>query len=379
LKIAFLILEIHPNAGQTYNIAEIIKYLLSYHQDWEISVLTHRIYYPLVDGIDNNRVKIIKLNRYYSSIILRGKIAKMLMNYDVLYIKGSYPYVFPAVKSGKPTILVVHQMDSPKLFTKAVPKIKTILSNIMTGYVIKKPKIVVTVTDELASFYQRKYGIRLHVIEDQIPDIYFSSQRGNTIEEHGVIKLLTVGNWDGFKGRKRHEVLLEYFAAAVKFMPNIHLTMCGLSNNNLKELNKLLIEMNLLGNVSLKGYVKEDELYSIYLSNDIYVTATTFEGFYRQIVEAFATGMPAVVFDSREFTGDPSKSASVNHVLKSGAGEIYKDAETFILAINKVMLNYKDYSNKAKSYASNFSSQVLGKKTEDLIINAVSDRISEKL
>lgn len=203
MKIAFLILEIHPNAGQTYNIAEIIKYLLSSHQDWEISVLTHRIYYPLVDGIDDNRVKIIKLNRYYSSMIFRGKIARMLMNYDVLYIKGNYPYVFPAVKSGKPTILVVHQMDSPKLFTKAVPKIKTILSNIMTGYVIKKPKIVVTVTDELASFYQRKYGIRLHVIEDQIPDLYFSSQRGNTIEEHGIIKLLTVGIWDGFKGRKK--------------------------------------------------------------------------------------------------------------------------------------------------------------------------------
>ena len=233
MKIAFLIGEIHPNAGQTYGIAEVIRYLLSAHPDWEISVLTNRIYYPLVKGIDDNRVKIIKLNQYYSAMIFRGKLARMLRKYDIMYIKGNYPYVFPAIKSGKPTILVVHQMDSPKLFPKAVPKIKVILANIMTGYVIKKPKIVVTVTDELASFYQKKYRIKLLVIEDQIPNPYFSSQRRSAIEEHKIIKLLTVGNWDGYNGRKRHEVLLSYFAAAVKSKRNLHLTMCGLSNGNL--------------------------------------------------------------------------------------------------------------------------------------------------
>lgn len=372
LKIAFLIGEIHPNAGQTYTIAEIIRYLLSAHPDWEISVLTHRIYYPLVNGIDDNRVKIIKLNQYYRAMIFRGKLARMLMKYDILYIKGNYPYVFPAIKSRKPTVLVVHQIDSPKLFTKVIPKIKIILANIMTGYVIKKPNIVVTVTDELASFYQKKYGIKLHLIEDQIPDLYFSSQRKSAISEHEIIRLLTVGHWDGYNGRKRHEVLLSYFAVAVKSMPNIRLNMCGLSTVNVKELSKLVVEMNLLGKVNLKGYMKDEELYSEYLSNDIYVTATTFEGFYRQVVEGFATSMPALVFDSREFVGDPSSSAAVNHVVKSGAGEIYNDTETFILSLKKIIGNYFDYSNKAKMYASNFSSQVVGKKTEEMIRNAVS-------
>jgi glycosyltransferase involved in cell wall biosynthesis len=378
MKIAFLIIEIHPNAGQTYNIAEIIRYLLSAHPDWEISILTNRIYYPLVKGIDDNRVKIIKIDQYYTAIIFRGKIARMLMNYDFLYIKGNYPYVFPAIKSGKPTALVVHQIDSPKLSTNSIAKIKIILANIMTGYVIRKPKFVVTVTDELASFYQKKYGIKLHVIEDQIPDFYFSSQRRSVIEEGRIIKLLTVGNWDGFNGRKRHEFLLSYFAAAVKSLPNIRLNMCGLSTENIKELNKLVVEMNLLGKVNLKEYMKDEELYLEYLSNDIYVTATTFEGFYRQVVEGFATGMPAVVFDSREFVGDTSKSASVNHVLKSGAGEIYKDAETFILSLKNVMQNYMNYSIKAIKYASNFSSHVLGKKTEGLILSAVSYRKTEE-
>ena len=372
LKIAFLIGEIHPNAGQTYNIAEIIKYLLFTHPNWEISVFTKRIYYPLVEGIDDNRVKIIKLDQYYTAIILRAKLANILKEYDVLYVKGNYPYVFPAIRTGKPTILVVHQMDSPKLFTGAIPKIKIIFSNLMTGYVIKKPDLVVTVTDELSSFYQKKYGIKVQVIEDQISDLYFRSRLRNAIDEHGIIKLLTVGNWDGFNGRKRHEVLLSYFAAAVKSMPNIHLNICGLSGDNIEKLNKLVVEMNLLENVGLKGYLKDDELLSAYQSCDIYVTATTFEGFYRQVVEGFATGMPALVFDSREIVGDPSSTASVNHVLKSGAGEIYDDSETFISSLKKMTHNYMDYPTKAEMYADNFSSQVVGKKTEEMIRNAVS-------
>lgn len=374
-----MILEIHPNAGQTYTIAEIIRYLLSAHPDWEISVLTNRIYYPLVKGIDDNRVKIIKLDQYYSAMIFRGKIARMLKKYDFLYIKGNYPYVFPAIKSGKPAALVVHQIDKPKLFTSSISKIKIILTNIMTGYVISKPKIVVTVTEELAAFYQKKYGIKVQVIGDQIPDLYFSPHWRSEIEEGRIVKLLTVGNWDGFNGRKRHEVLLDYFAVAVKSLPNIHLNMCGLSAKNIEELNKLVIEMDLSGKVSLKGYMKEDELYSEYLSNDIYITATTFEGFYRQVVEGFATGMPAVVFDSREFTGDPSSSASSNHVVKSGAGEIYKDAETFVLSLRKIIKNYMDYSTRAKKYAGNFSSHVLGKRTEDLILGAVSNKQIEEI
>ena len=366
MKIAFLILELHPNAGQTYDIAEIINYLLSLHPDWEISVFASKVYHPLVQGLDNPKVRIIELGKYYSYMFFRNNLANELRKYDIIYVKGSFPYIFPAVKSGRPTILVVHQMDSPKLFKGIKPKMKTFTSNLMTGYVIKKPDAVVTVSDELASFYHEKYGIETYVIKDQISDIFFIPRLRSEPKICQYTKLLTVGNWDGPNGRKRHDTLLSYFAEAVKAEPKLRLSMVGLSSENLIALGKILEDMRMDGYVTLKGYLEENKLVDEYLNNHIYVTATTYEGFYRQIVEGFATGMPAVAYDAGETIGT-ANSASANHVIKSGAGELYRNPESFINSLNKVINDYKEYSTRGISYAAQFTGSSLGVKTEKLL------------
>lgn len=367
MKVAFLIGEIHHSAGQTHNIAEIVKYLLSKHPDWEISVLTHKIYFPLIEGMNEGSVKMIKINRYYSAIFLQRELSSTLSDYDVIYVKGSFPYVFPAVRSGRPTILVVHHMDSIKSFKGFGPKLRVLAANLMTGYVVRKPDAVVTVSEELASFYNRKYGIKAHVIEDQISDAYFEQPVRTTPDKSKRTRLLTVGNWDGPNGRKRHDVLLRYLAEGIKAGPETRLSMVGLSDENLKVLSELTEEMQLKGYVTLKGFLDEKELVQEYVSNHIYVTATTYEGFYRQIVEAFATGMPAVVYDSSDVVGDPSKSAASNHVIKSGAGKLFKDSESFTKSIVDVMNDYGEYSARARKYALRYSSKVVGPKTESLL------------
>lgn len=250
MKIAFLILELHPNAGQTYNIAEITNYLLSSHPDWKIFVYASKIYHPLVKGLDNPKVRIIELGKYYSYVFFRNELAKELRKYDVIYIKGSFPFIFPAIKSGKPTILVVYHMDSHKLYKGIKSKIKTLASNLMTGYVIKKPDAVVTVSDELATFYHEKYGVEPYAINDQISDIFFIRQLRKVPKICQYTKLLTVGNWDGPNGRKRHDMLLSYFAEAVKVMPSLRLSMVGLSSENLIALGKIREDMQVNGYVT---------------------------------------------------------------------------------------------------------------------------------
>ena len=271
MKVAFLILELHPNAGQTYNIAEITKYLLLSHPDWEITVFASKVYHPLVHGLDNPKIRIIELGKYYSYMFFTKSLAIELRKYDVIYIKGGFPFIFSAVNSGRPTILVVHQMDSPKLFKGIESKIKTLASNILTGYVINKPDAVVTVSDELASFYQEKYGIEPYVIKDQISDIFFNPRLRKEPKVCQYIHLLTVGNWDGPNGRKRHDLLLTYFAEAVKAEPNLRLSMVGLSSNNLITLGKILEDTRINRYVTLKGYIEENKLVEEYLNNHIYM------------------------------------------------------------------------------------------------------------
>ena len=125
--------------------------------------------------------------------------------------------------------------------------------------------------------------------------------------------------------------------------------------------------MQLNNYVTLKGYLVEKELVEEYINSHIYVTATTYEGFYRQIVESFATGMPALVYDSRKILNEQSSCAAVNHVLKSGAGELFSDSVSFIAALIKILTNYSEYSSKARIYAKLFSREVVGVKTERLL------------
>jgi glycosyltransferase involved in cell wall biosynthesis len=376
VKIVFLIGELNSHAGQTYNIAEIIKNLLSAHPEWKITVLTPKIYNPLPEGLRDKRVIIEKIDQYYTAMLFRKKLALKLKEYDVIYIKGNYEYVFPAIKSGRPTILVVHQLDHPKLFKKIFPKLKILVAYLMTGYVIKKVDVVVTISEELASFYESKYGINPYIIPDNIPDMFFSVSKRNIPDNSEKIRLLTVGYWDGPKGRKRQDILLKYFADSVKVYPKMHLSMVGLTNDNITQLGKLCNELGLCKNITLKGYLKEKELMDEYLNAHIYVTATTYEGFYRQIVEAFATGMPAVVYDSRDFVNNISSCAAVNHVIKSGAGKLYKDSKSFLESILAVVNNYPEYSIKARKYSLNFSSKVVGPKTEKLIEKLSNGRLN---
>lgn len=317
--------------------------------------------------MNDSRVKIIKIDRYYSAILLSGKISEMLKSYDILYVKGTYPYVFPAVKSGKPTVLVVHQLDSAKLFKGIVPKLKVVAANLMTGYTIRRPDTVVTVSDELATFYNKKYGIKAQVIEDQISDAFFNAQMRTRPNKRQTLSLLTVGNWDGPNGRKRQDILLRHFADSVKVRSELRLRLVGLSKENLNDLGKLSEKMHLNGYVQLRGFLDENELVKEYLSSHVYVTATTYEGFYRQIVEAFATGMPAVAYDSRDTVDDLSKSAATNHVIKSGAGKLFRDSESFLNSIVEVINNYDEYSARAGKYALRYSSKVIGSKTENLL------------
>ena len=82
-------------------------------------------------------------------------------------------------------------------------------------------------------FYERKFGLEVNVIPDQISDLFFVSSQRNNPDRSKEIRLLTVGNWDGMNGRKRHDALLSYFADAIKVLSKLHISMVGLSKDNI--------------------------------------------------------------------------------------------------------------------------------------------------
>jgi glycosyltransferase involved in cell wall biosynthesis len=373
MKLAILLQEIHPHAGQTYDIVEFIKTLSSSYQTWEFYIITYKIFYPLNPIFQAQNVKIIQTSNLYLNLVFPNKLSKVLSKYDIIFVKGSYPFAVSAARSGKPNILIVHQLDSPRIFTSLPRRIRSYFMVALTGYILKKPKAIVTITEELALFYSSRYNIRINVLHDIVSEAFFQANLRQIPSDLTNIKLLSVGNWDGFNNRKRHEIIIKNFSNLVLKYPNIKLTLAGLSPRNIDVLGKVVSDYNLENNVILKGFLQEKDLVREYLLNDIYVTATTYEGFYRQIIEGFATGMPALVYDARLVVDDISQCATVNHVIKSAGGKLYRNSDEFVNGLEVICENYLEYSLRTAKYAEKYRGNSLLSEIDDLISDVTSN------
>jgi glycosyltransferase involved in cell wall biosynthesis len=125
------------------------------------------------------------------------------------------------------------------------------------------------------------------------------------------VKLLYVGP---LIPRKRVDVLLNGMSLLVNDFPNATLSIVG--NGHLKfKLRKLSEKLNLHINVTFYGYITEEELKTIYKKSDIFVFASTKEGYPLAPLEAMSTGLPVVASSLdplKEIVGKTGKIFQVN-------------------------------------------------------------------
>lgn len=367
-RVAILAKELRDGSGQTVNVLEILAYLEEAHPDVSVTIFVNK---QLFTGKLPTNANLVVLDRYYSCLLGWQSLSHRLCNFDVAYVQGNFPYLIPVVKSGIPSMLVVHQRDSPCYSHSLTTKLQVIASNIMLPYVLEKATVVCTVSDELIAYYRKKYGISATLLTDAVDSGYYAASRQRR-DCKPPLKLLSVGPWDGKGGRKRQDQLIRVFADAQgKFLPST-LTLAGLTQSALTELRDLAEALGVGQAVTFLGYRSRDELIEQYMASHIYVTATTFEGFYRQVIEAFAAGMPAVVFDSRTVAKDWSQAGAANHVLKSQGGELFTDSQSFALAINRVCSDYSGYSARAFQYAQQFQSSIVGEAAYRIVMSTSS-------
>lgn len=369
VRVAVLIKEIYAGRGQTTNVLEIASFLHRTHPEVEVS-----IYVPgrSVGTPVPSYVRLVPIRRYYTCLLGNRWLSSQISANDIGYIQGNFPYIIPATRSKKPTILVVQHIDSPRFVNGSVAKLRVLLTNVIRPYFLRRADVLTTVTTELAEYYYRTFSIKARIVEDLIGSDFFtatSKQPPRIVTP--ALKLLTVGDWDGRRGRKRHTDLIDHFAVALSTYPKAHLTLAGLSGRSAERLNMYVKSKGVAGSVTLVGFLETNELIRHYCGAHIYVTATTFEGFYRQAVEAFATGLPIVAYDARRDVADGSQAACANHVVKSGAGELFTDARGFVNGLGRVLSRYDEYSRNARQYALRFSPDSVGEKVYRLIQDTV--------
>lgn len=108
-------------------------------------------------------------------------------------------------------------------------------------------------------------------------------------QEKPDCKLLFVGTW---LDRKGVYYLADGFAIAAKNNPALRLTVAGCSTQEMEV--KKMFAAEVREQVHVIPFIKREEIVSLYAAHDIFVFPSLVEGMPLTLLEAMATGMPAV-------------------------------------------------------------------------------------
>ena len=350
MNVCYAIVEIVEGVGQTTWLSQVTSFDSSkYHS----AIVTHRVEKHTCTFFENTEIYVPY--SYYTSFIDRN-LVDYFKKFDIVVIKSGLPFFLAAVMAGVPTIYVLYQPDPVFLFSG-----KTRI-NRLTARLIERPILFkhadafISVSPWVAKWYKGHFNIDSVVIPDSFNLSVFKPDSTSHLNKNNVrqLRLLCVGNWDGFNGRKRTHELINFLPAVRGKYSEASLSLVGLDEAGLKELDAYAHKIGVSEGLRLKGRVKVEELVGEYNSADIYVTATMIEGFYRPIIEAFACGLPAVAKDASNLF-DSVCLATLHHITASGAGVLYNGSEkSFIDAISAVIEQYEKMAENAIKYASQF-------------------------
>ena len=149
--------------------------------------------------------------------------------------------------------------------------------------------------------------------------------------------LLYVGRLCWLKGVHK---LIQWFPDVVREFRDAELHIAG-NGPLLSYVYHMVHKLNLNKKVFIHGYVKDDELYSLYERSTILVTASYWESFCLPVAEAAAASTPSVVREAY---------ALKEHVKLGYATGFREDsAEAFVEAVGKAIDNYDKLARAAYS------------------------------
>jgi glycosyltransferase involved in cell wall biosynthesis len=259
--------------------------------------------------------------------------------YDVIHIHTSYPYAKVAVEQGIRNTIFTWHGYAPIIY---VPSIKGKIVNLGLKYAYKKvlPRIrfITTVSNYANRQLNELFGISGKVVPNGVDLELFKPHpqetRKRDFNYYPVILNLTAYN--NLKGR---DLLIKSFKAIKRKYSKAVLMACGINYNSDGILNL--------------DYVPYHEVPKLYHNADFYLLTSRHESFGLPIIEAFATGTPVIAYDRDD--------ARREHILKSRAGLLFRNAESLLRAVDEVLSNWREYSLRGVEYARQFDWRVIAK------------------
>lgn len=162
-----------------------------------------------------------------------------------------------------------------------------------------------------------------------------------TVKGFAPVRLVSVGNLVRVKGV---DILLEALAKTVAAGANATLTVVGAGDER-ATLEARASQPDLAGRVTFAGRVDKEQLVEQLHSADLFVLPSRQEGFGVALVEALATGLPAVVTAS----GGPEEILGGSFVPGLGSGLVVRpgDAADLARVLQKAVASLPDFDREA--------------------------------
>lgn len=209
---------------------------------------------------------------------------------------------------------------------------RTKVSKRATEYILRRSSILVVDCDTV-----KKKALELGMPAAKIisfpwgVDLDAFSPGGDSAEESDRFTLLSTRSWESIYGV---DILAQGFAVAAQQNPQLRLIMLG-SGSHSGYLRKLFSGAGLMDRVFLPGQVTQNDLPRYYAMADLYISASHIDGSSVSLLEALASGLPAVVSDI------PGNREWVEHGVN---GWWFKDGDADELAA--AILNAVSQSNQ---------------------------------
>ncbi|AKA48364.1 hypothetical protein IX51_03830 [uncultured archaeon] len=349
-SICIMIPRLSSIDGQAIRVIDMAESL----KDYRVSFVTHT-----VDRVDEISTKydIYVSNRYYLSII-DGKLISHLKDYDQIIVQGAIPFLLATMVTRK---RVIYSSPGPDpLFLFRFPgKIKMFISRILERFLVKKARLLICNSEWMGGYYEK---IKVHptIVPSSIDNsVFFPTSNSKCISKMGKIKLILVGDWDGWYGRKRQHEFISLLPEVFLEYPEVDVELIGLSEESIRELHKFVERLSISSKVKLRGRMSSKEVANRLRQSDIFVSSTISDTFYRPIVEAFACGLPALVRIPPTFV--PRENiAQIHHAKKSGGAVLFNlNPSSFLDALYHVIQNYQNLRSNSLEYSNLFKRKLI--------------------
>ncbi len=352
----------HPNAGGAERyIHEIGKRMVPRH---EVTLFCGR--YPgcrseeTIDGI-----RIIRIGGTFSVYIRSAlKVIGQRNSFDVVVDDINGVPFFSPLYSKAPVVAVVHHIVGWPIFKRELPFPMSIV-----GYLGEK---------SIPTFYRNCDFVTVSASTRKELEEFGIQSGLITVIQNGIdlpAKIAPVKTPDPtvlYLGRikeyKRLDQVIRAFAEVRKTFPKAQLVIAG--RGETAPLRSLSIEMGLSDYVRFPGEVSEEEKEDLLSSAWVFVSASMKEGWGISIIEANASGTPAVSYDVPGLRD--SIKDGYNGILVS-EGNLEKLVQALISIIGKKEFR-EELSNNALTWAGNFSWDKSAEEFEELLIRVTSKK-----